>query len=178
MSENLKNHRPRRVYSGMWGAPEIVAVGLGLIAMLGFILVLAFLVFPSQRELENSKTRRNEIENELTTVRARYGTMTSTQDRVGDLGRSVDDFEVRVLRNENDAKVALYQRLNGLISALGLTNTSGPDYAPLEVDAQGRTQTSDDQSGRSKLISVFPGVFVTLTVDGTYQNLRLFVREI
>ncbi len=172
------HHGPRKVYQGMWGVPEMAVVGSGLFGILIFVLLLAFLVLPARRELENNKSRRNEIESDLTTARARYGSITSTKDRVGELVRSADDFEIRFLRSENESKVALYQRLNGLMVALDLTNTSGPDYIPLEITGQNRTQTTEDRSGRSKFISIYPGVYVSLTVDGTYQNLRRFLREI
>ncbi|MBK7708654.1 MAG: hypothetical protein IPJ30_23565 [Acidobacteria bacterium] len=170
--------RPRKVYSGMWGVPEMIVVGIGLFGILIFVLLLAFLVLPAQRELDNNRNRRNEIESELTKARSRYGSITSTEDRVGELIRSADDFETRSLRSENDAKVALYQRLNGLMSALGLVNTSGPDYVPLELSDKNRTQTAEDRSGRSKYISIYPGVYVSMTVDGSYQNIRRFIREI
>jgi Tfp pilus assembly protein PilO len=170
--------RPRKVYAGMWGIPEMIVVGIGLFAVLIFALLVAFLVLPAQRELENSKARRTELENELTKERARYGTMNSTQERVEELERSVSDFETRFLRTENEAKVSLYQRINGLIGALNLTNTTGPDYVPLEIKDANRTQNAEDKSGRSKLVSVFPGVFVTVTIDGSYQNIRRFIREI
>lgn len=173
-----RHARPRKVYAGMWGLPEMIVVGSGLLGVLAFVLLLAFLVLPAQRELENNKTRRNEIERDLTTARSRYGTITTTKERVGELIRSADDFETRFLRSENDAKVTLYQRLNGLMSALRLVNTSGPDYVPLDISGRNGAQTAEDRSGRSRFISIYPGVYVTMTVDGSYQNLRRFIREI
>lgn len=172
-----RTNRPRKVYAGMWGIPEIAVVGAGLLGVLIFVLLLALLVLPARRELENNKQRRNQIESELTTAKARYGTISSTKERVDELERSANDFETRFLRSENESKVALYQRINGLIGALGLTNTSGPDYVPLLIEGN-RTQTSEDKGGRSKFLSIFPGVYVTVTVDGSYQNLRRFISEI
>ena len=64
-----------------------------------------------------------------------------------------------------------------MISAYGLVNTSGPDYAPLEIaDNQGGNQ-NEAERGRAKYQSIFPGVYVTTTVEGSYQNLRRFIRE-
>ncbi len=170
--------RPRTVYSGMWGIPEIAVVSIGGLALLLVILFYAFVVVPAQRELDSNTAKRNQLENALKLAQERYGTITSTKEKVAELVRSADDFETRFLRGENDSKVALYQRINGLIGALGLTNTSGPDYTPLEVVGDNRTKTEDQSTGRSKHVSIFPGVYVTMTVDGTYQNLRRLVREI
>ncbi|HLM61402.1 MAG TPA: hypothetical protein VK308_11405, partial [Pyrinomonadaceae bacterium] len=92
---------------------------------------------------------------------------------------SVNDFETRYLRNPLLDKTSLYQRINGLISAYGLTNTSGPDYAPLEISSGNRSgQETEGERGRTKFQSLFPGVYVTTTVEGSYQNLRRFIREI
>jgi hypothetical protein len=61
----------------------------------------------------------------------------------------------------------------------GLINTSGPDYAPLEIaDPNRNNQQTEDQKGRSKFVSIYPGQYITMTLDGSYQNLRRFIREI
>ena len=73
---------------------------------------------------------------------------------------------------------ALYQRLNGLILAYGLVNTTGPDYAPLETADQTAGQQTDEEKGRAKFRSLYPGVYVSTTLEGSYQNLRRFIREI
>ncbi|MGI8670178.1 MAG: GspMb/PilO family protein [Aridibacter sp.] len=115
----------------------------------------------------------------MITAKKKYGDITDTETQVAKLMTSVDDFETRFLPAKITGSTALYQRLNALISAYGLTNSSGPDYRPLEVSEAERRRGSDDQSGgREKLKSIFPGVFVTVTVEGSYQNLRGFIREI
>ena len=73
---------------------------------------------------------------------------------------------------------ALYQRLNGLIAAYGLVNTTGPDYAALETADQNPGQQTDEEKGRAKFRSLYPGVYVSTTLEGSYQNLRRFIREI
>lgn len=171
-------NRARKVYAGMWGTTELVTVGLSMLAILTTILVFVFLVIPAQKELENSRAKRDELEKQLQTANTRYGSITSTQERVSEILRSVDDFESR-LPLETTGKAALAQQLNGLIAAYGLINTTGPDYAPLEIaDPTRPNQSSDDGTGKAKFISIYPGQYVTMTVDGTYQNLRRFIREI
>ncbi len=173
-----EHSRPRKVYAGMWGIPEIAVVSVGGLALLLVVIFYALVVIPAQRDLDANTARRNDLEKELKLAQERYGTITSTKEKVAELVRSADDFETRFLRSENESKVALYQRINGLIGALGLTNTSGPDYTPLDVIGDNRTKSDDQSTGRSKHVSIFPGVYVTMTVDGSYQNLRRFVREI
>lgn len=172
-------NRPRRIYAGMWGPMEITTVGLGMLAILAMIILVVLVVLPARKELEANKKQRNELEAELIQARSKYGSITTTEARVAELVTSVTDFETRFLRNPLLDKTSLYQRINGLIGAYGLTNTSGPDYAPLEIsDGIRGNQESEGERGRAKFQSLFPGVYVTTTVEGSYQNLRRFIREI
>jgi len=178
MIDIAPKNRPNKVYAGMWGQTEIATVGVGMLAILTVILLFIFLVLPAKKELEQNRAERDRLERELTTARSRYGTITSTEERVARLVSSVNDFETRFLPIASNGRTALYQRINGLISAYGLVNASGPDYAPLEIADGGSSQSSEEKSGRAKFQSIFPGVYVTMTVEGSYQNLRRFIREI
>ena len=179
MIDIAPKNRPNKVYAGMWGQTEIATVGVGMLAILTVILLFIFLVLPAKKELEQNRAERDRLERELTTARSRYGTITSTEERVARLISSVNDFETRFLPIASNGRNALYQRINGLISAYGLVNSSGPDYAPLEIaDSGSSNQSSEEESGRAKFQSIFPGVYVTMTVEGSYQNLRRFIREI
>lgn len=172
-------NRPRHIYAGMWGPTEIATVGLGMLAILATVLLFVFVVLPAQKELEASRAKRNELETTLLSERRKYGDFTKTEDQVAKILTSVTDFETTYLRNPLLDKTSLYQRINSLIADYGLTNTSGPDYAPLEIaDGNRRAEESEGERGRSKFQSLFPGVYVTTTVEGSYQNLRRFIREI
>jgi hypothetical protein len=136
-------------------------------------------VVPSVNELERNRAERDKLELELTTARAKYGNITTTETQVSKLLASVTNFESTYLLAADNGRTSLYQRINGLISANGLVNTSGPDYAPLDVVNQDNgTGQSDDKSGRGKFRSLFPGVYVSMTVEGSYQNLRRFLSSI
>jgi hypothetical protein len=171
-------NRERKVYAGMWGTTELVTVGVAMLAILTTILVFVLLVLPAQRELNNNRARRDELDKQLTTAKSRYGNITTTEERVAELITSVDAFESSHLSSEINGKAALAQQINGLINAYGLTNTSGPDYATLEINDATRNQQSEGERGRSKFISIYPGQYITMTLDGSYQNLRRFIREI
>lgn len=174
----VPKNRPRKVYGGMWGPTEIATVGVGMLTILTTILLFVFLVLPAKKELEQNRAERDRLEREFITARSRYGSITSTEEQVATLISSVTDFETRFLPIAANGRTALYQRINGLIGGYGLINTSGPDYAPLEI-ADGRSsQESEETSGRAKYQSIFPGVYVTMTVEGSYQNLRRFIQEV
>lgn len=171
-------NRPRKVYGGMWGNTEIVTVGLGLLAILAVIILYVLVVIPTQKQLADNKRKQDELEAELISKTKKYGSITDTQTQVEKLLTSVNDFETRFLPSEVTGKTALYERLNGLISAYGLINSNGPEYAPLEIVDPNRRQAAENERGRDKLLSIFPGTYVTVTVEGPYQNLRRFIREI
>ena len=169
--------RPRKVYAGMWGTPEIAAVAVsGLVALL-VIVIYFFWVIPSDNELARNRSEADRLEAEVASARSKYGEITDTQSQVEKLVLSVDDFESRFLPISTTGQTALYQKINGLIGAYGLVNTSGPDYTPLET-SDVNTGEGSDNKGRAKFRSLYPGVYVTTTVEGSYQNLRRFIREI
>jgi uncharacterized membrane protein len=171
-------NRPRKVYGGMWGPAELVTVGFAMVALFIVAMLYIFMVAPAKRELENNRAERDRLERELASARGKYGDITNTETHVAKLMSSVDDFEAHYLPVAASGRTSLYQRINGLISAYGLVNTSGPDYAPLETLAEGEGVESEQERGRSKYKSLFPGVYVTMTVDGPYQNIRRFIREV
>jgi hypothetical protein len=173
----VPKNRPRKVYAGMWGQSEIATVGLGMLAILAVIILVVLVVMPAQKELEKNKAERDRLETELISSRGKYGDITTTEAQVTKLLNSVDEFETRFLPVGTIGKSALYQRINGLIGAYGLVNTTGPDYAPLQIADNRRGQETESERGRAKFQSLFPGVYVTMTVEGSYQNLRRFIRE-
>ncbi len=171
-------NRPRKVYSGMWGPAEIGAVAVSGMAIIAALVVYFFFVVPSNRELARNRSEADRLEAEQLSAKSKYGEITSSEAQVGKLLTSVDDFQTRFLPVSSNGQAALYQRLNGLIAAYGLVNTTGPDYAPLETADINPNQKTDEERGRAKFRSLFPGVYVTVTLEGSYQNLRRFIREI
>ena len=53
-----------------------------------------------------------------------------------------------------------------------------PVYAPLEPTTVEQRNESDEERGRGRFRSLFPGVYITTTVEGPYQNIRRFIREL
>ena len=174
----VPSNRPRKVYQGMWGPAELVTVAFAMVAVFIAALLYIFMVAPAKRELEAKRLKRDQLERQLFSERSKYGGITNTKDHVAKLMTSVDDFEFTNLNASASGQTSLYQRINSLIAGYGLVNTSGPDYAPLETLDQGQSVESEEERGRSKMKSVFPGVYVAMTVEGSYQSIRRFIRDI
>ena len=170
-------NRPRNVYGGMWGPVEIGVVSVALFTLILSFLVYFFFVIPSNRELARNKAESERLNAELISANSKYGQIQTTEGQVDKLLSSVDDFETRFLPTISNGQSALYQRLNGLIAGYDLVNTTGPDYAPLET-VDSKDNQSEEDKGRAKFRSLYPGVYVTMTVEGSYQNLRRFIRDI
>lgn len=170
-------NRPRKVYAGMWGPPEIGAVAAASMALLMAIGAYFFWVVPSNQELIKNRAEADKLEIEVISAETKYGEITDTETQVARIASSIDDFEARFLPVRSTGQAGLYQRLNALIASYGLTNTSGPDYAPLEADEANAEQSESDK-GRAKFRSLYPGVYATMTLEGSYQSLRRFIREI
>lgn len=176
--EAIALRRPRKVSAGMWGTPEIAAVAVAGIALLGALLLYVFAVMPSNRTLAKNKSEAERLEAERVSANTKYGEINDTQTQVGKLLASADNFETTFLPASTNGRGALYQRINGLIQEFDLTNTTGPSYAPLEPAEQKIANQSEQERGREKYRSLFPGVYITMTVEGSYQNLRRFIRQI
>jgi hypothetical protein len=173
----VPKNRPRSIYAGMWGRNEIATVALGVFAILAVAILYIFLVMPSDREVARYRAEVDTLQTEQTTANIRYGEQSDTTTKVNNVLTSEENFEASYLPPEATGRSALYQRLNSLIDAYGLTNTSGPDYSPLPTIDQQKT-SGDEDKGRDRFRSIFPGVYVSMTAEGTYQNLRRFIRDI
>ena len=69
----------------------------------------------------------------------------------------------------------LYEELNELIVKNGLKNTSGPTYTTL--DPSGSKSTAG-KNVVTKWQSFYPGIAVMVTVEGQYEAVRRFIRDV
>ena len=69
----------------------------------------------------------------------------------------------------------LYAELNELIVKNGLKNTSGPTYTTLDPAG---TKSTAGKNVVTKWQSFYPGIAVMVTVEGSYQDVRRFIRDV
>ena len=168
----------KKVYAGMWGPIEIGLVALAAFLLLLSSLIYLFLVVPANSELASDRTKRDELDTKLREAQKKYGDMGTTESEVTKLVNSAEDFEFRFLQDQKVGASAIYQRLNALITAYGLRNTAGPDYEPLLLGERKAKADEGEKTGRDKFRSIFPGIYITATVEGPYPNLRRFLKEL
>ena len=167
------------VNKGSWGRKEFVIVGvlsLALVSIAGYFL---FFLSPEKSSALSRRSEVRSLEQQVLDARARYGKITSTEEQVARLIGSADRFESEYLPNEVVGKTALYQRINNLISSNGLINTAGPSYRELSINDRGSQNSEQQDEGASaRLKSIFPSVLVSVTVEGSYPQVRSFLRQL
>jgi len=162
------------------GLPELI--GLACAALLALMTVFAYVYFylPAQSRLSSTEHQRDQLQAELRTSEKLFDQTKTTSEEVDQRIASVKDFEGSWLAVSESGRLSLYAELNNLIRSNGLRNTAGPSYTPLEpivFKAQVQADRAEKQ-GIAKWQSIYPGVLVSVTVEGPYQSVRHFVRDI
>jgi hypothetical protein len=163
------------------GIPELI--GLAGAALLALITVFAYFYFlaPAHSRLISAQLERDRLQGQLRASEVNFKEGTDTRATIDKINASLEDFESNWLAAPGAGRMSLYTELNNLIRGNGLRNTSGPTYATLAaVGSKNLVQptASATQQSNAKWQTIYPGIAVTVTVEGTYQNIRRFVREI
>lgn len=166
---------------GLIGLPELI--GLAGAALLALITLFAYFYFylPAQSRLRSTQKEAELLQAQLRSSQVLFTTTTSTSEAVEKMTASVKDFESTWLSVSGPGRLWLYTELNDLIRSNGLRNTAGPSYTPLEPlvpKAQDQPATGATKQGIAKWQSTYPGIAVSVTVEGPYQSVRHFVRDI
>jgi Tfp pilus assembly protein PilO len=163
------------------GLPELI--GLVGAALLALITLFAYFYFylPAQSRLSSTQKEALQLQVQLRTSQKLFSETTTTSEAVDQMTASVKEFESARLAGSGSGRLSLYTELNSLIRSNGLRNTAGPSYTPLEAvrfKAQGPQVASVQKQGIAKWQSIYPGIAVSVTVEGPYQSVRHFVHDI
>jgi hypothetical protein len=163
------------------GLPELI--GLAGAALLASITIFAYFSFylPAHSRLAQAQLERDRLQNLLRVSESLLKENKTTSESVDQRIASVKDFEGNWLAVSGPGRLSLYAELNNLIRSNGLRNTAGPSYSPLDpVGSKSQVQptaTAEKQSN-AKWQTIYPGIAVSVTVEGPYQSVRHFVRDI
>ena len=161
--------------SGMFGIAEIAALaGSCLILVLVLFSYLYFMI-PARSRVTSLTAERAQLETNIKKSEDIFNREEDTQKKVQRLTGSLSDFEKIGLQSPEAGRMDLYDQLNLLMVKNGLRNTSGPTYTPLEPT--GAKQTPG-KSTNTKWQTPYPGIAVAVTVEGQYQNIRHFIKDI
>jgi len=170
MNEFLASRRGK-----MFGIAEVVAlVGSCFVLTLVLLSYLYFLV-PARSRVASLKSDRQQTLTNLETLDKLVGKETNSKDTVDRIAASLNSFESRHLLRVDQGRLDLYDELNQLILKNGVRNTSGPTYTTLDPAG---TKSTSGKTVVTKWQSFYPGIAVMVTVEGEYQNVRHFIRDV
>ncbi len=163
------------------GLPELI--GLCVAALLALITIFAYFYFlvPAHSRRDFALSNRDRLQAQLRTSQTGIKIDEDVAANVKKIDASLKDFESNWLVAPGPGRLSLYTELNDLIRSNGLRNTSGPSYTMLEpLGTKGQVQptASAEKQSNAKWQSIYPGISVSVTVEGPYQSVRHFVRDI
>jgi hypothetical protein len=170
--DKLRQSRQRSVI----GVAELAGLMGSAVMLLAVIFTYLYFYTPSESRLATAQFERARMQQKLSDLQKDVQIKGTAQDSISQISESLEKFEGDHLVGRDQGRVTLYNALIQLIRSNNLRNTSGPAYTYLEAKGTGTAQTV--RTGNSKWQSLYPGIGVTVTVEGQYANLRHFVRDI
>jgi len=162
--------------SKMFGIAEIIALALSCFVLLLVILSYLYLVVPARVRSSAARADKERVKANVDKMKKLVNEGQNTEQTVDRIVASLKAFETVSLVQQDEGRMELYGELNQLIIKHNLRNTSGPAYTPLEP--LGTKVVPGSASVATKWQSVYPGVGVMMTIEGSYQNLRHFTQDL
>ncbi|HVQ36051.1 MAG TPA: GspMb/PilO family protein, partial [Pyrinomonadaceae bacterium] len=157
--------------------PELIALGVSLVVLMLVVVSYLYFLVPARSRVDSLQSERTRLQSQLRNSQNSVRLGLSTDATVQNITHSLDAFESDRLIAVNVGRMSLYDSINQLMRKNGLRNTSGPTYTPLDPKGL-KTGANASRSANTKWQSIYPGISISLTVEGQYQNLRRFVRDI
>jgi Tfp pilus assembly protein PilO len=159
------------------GPAEIVALAGSFVLLLLVIVGYFYFLGPANKRLDALQSERSRLRTQLLSSQDIVRQGVTTEATVQEITQSLDDFESKQLLGASRGRMGLYDNLNLLIRKNELRNSSGPTYTPLEP-AGSKAGSTGSISANTKWQSIYPGIAISVTVEGQYQNLRRFIRDL
>jgi Tfp pilus assembly protein PilO len=172
--DKLRQARQRSVL----GIAEIAGLAGSAVMLLAVVFVYLYFYTPSGSRLDAAQQDRGRQQQKLGELQKTINTRVSTEENVTQINDSLDKFENGRLTTRAEGRIGLYNTLIQLIRSNNLRNTSGPVYNYLESKTAAQQQQASARTVGSRWQSLYPGIAVTVTVEGQYASLRHFVRDI
>ena len=173
-------HKSRR--RGTLGIAEIIGLGAGGLMLLAVIVGYFYFLVPARSRVASLMLERDRLQKQLRISQDDFHRGQDTKETVQRITDSLQHFEDAGLIDRGEGRMLLYEELNQLIKKNGLRNTSGPTYTGLEPlgskNPEQAAAAAASNSAATKWQSVYPGIAVNVTVEGQYQSIRHFVKDI
>ncbi len=163
------------------GVPEIIALSAAGLLLFAALASYFFLLRPQRARLASLRDEQARLERGLRDAKSGVEQFTSTQASVEAILRSLEEFETRHLGQNTPGSTAIIEELNRLIRRHNLRISGGLAFTSFEVAqaADPQRQRQQQTASASKPIQdVFPGIGISISVEGTYPGLRRFIRDV
>jgi Tfp pilus assembly protein PilO len=161
----------------IFGPAELIGLAGSVLILLLVVVGYLYFLVPTNSQLVALQTQRSLLLTELRDLQNVVQRGESTEASVQKITQSLEVFETEHLLGADRGRMSLYDSLNVLIRKNTLRNTSGPTYTTLESSTS-KTSSSGSRSANTKWQSVYPGIAISVTVEGQYQNLRRFISDL
>lgn len=159
----------------MFGFAEVAALAGSCFVLLMVLLSYLYFLVPARSRVASLNEDKTRLQANLKTLQNVATNDRNTKDQVDRIANSLTNFETSHLPSSGEGRLGFYDELNQLIVKNGLRNTSGPTYTPLEPT--GAKQVGS-RTTTTKWQSFYPGISVLVTVEGQYNDVRRFIRDL
>jgi hypothetical protein len=170
VSEFLASRRGK-----MFGLAEVAALAGSCFVLALVLLSYIYFLVPARSRLASLNVELKQTQTNLQTLGNVFEKDQDTQQTVDRAAASLNKFETEHLMRVDEGRMDLYGELNQLIVKNGVRNTSGPTYTALDPSG---TKSNSGKTVVTKWQSFYPGIAVMVTVEGEYQNVRHFIRDV
>jgi Tfp pilus assembly protein PilO len=159
----------------MFGVAEVAALAGSCFVLVLVLLSYVYFFLPARSRLASLNADLKQTQTNLQTLGTVVNNDENAKQIVDRAAASLDKFETEHLMRVDQGRMELYEELNQLIVKNGVRNTSGPTYTPLDPSG---TRSNSGKTVVTKWQSFYPGISVMVTVEGEYQNVRRFIRDV
>jgi Tfp pilus assembly protein PilO len=170
LSEFLNSRRGK-----MFGVAEVAALTGSCVVLALVLLSYLYFLVPARSRVASLNADKKQTLTNLQTLDKVVGTEQTSKQHVDQVAASLNKFETDYLMGPDQGRMELYAELNQLIVKNNVRNTSGPTYTPLEPAGE---KSASGKTVVTKWQSFYPGIAVMVTVEGEYQNVRRFIRDV
>ena len=170
VSEFLESRRGK-----MFGVAEVVALAGSCFVFALVLMSYIYFLIPARSRLASLTVDLKQTQTNLQTLGTVVNKDQDTKQIVDRAAASLNKFETEHLMRVDQGRMDSFRELNELIVKNNLKNTSGPTYTPLDPAG---TKATAGKTVVTKWQSFYPGIAVMVTVEGEYQNVRHFIRDV
>ena len=159
----------------MFGVAEVAALAGSCFVLVLVLLSYLYFLVPARSRLASLNNDLKQTQTNLQTLDGVVNKDQNTKQNVDRVAASLNKFETEYLMRADEGRMDSFREINELIVKNNLKITAGPTSTPLDPAG---TKSNSGKTVVTKWQSFYPGTAVMVTVEGEYQNVRRFIRDI